>query len=102
MFLIESHIIEFNFLKAVVKPEGRSSLSEEKQIELKKYDVTIAGGIEEENVFNKLRTSVEKNNVNNTIVVNGFKDKGPGGMETGEFDFLIVSEPLRTIFHIEV
>ena len=23
-------------------------------------------------------------------------------METGEFDFLIVSEPLRTIFHIEV
>ncbi len=89
-------------IKALVKPEARSILSEEKQTDLKKYDNTIKGGIEEEKVFNNLRTSFQKNNVKNTVAINGFKDKGPSGMETGEFDFLIVSEPLQTIFHIEV
>ncbi len=77
-------------------------MSEEKQTELKKYDNTITGGIEEEKVFNNLRTSLYENNVKNTVVINGFKDKGPSGMETGEFDFLIVSAPLQTIIHIEV
>jgi hypothetical protein len=82
--------------------EGRSFLSDEKQRELKKYDATISGGFQEEIVFNNLRISFQKNNVKNTVAINGFKDKGPCGMETGEFDFLIVSEPLQTIFHIEV
>jgi hypothetical protein len=106
--LYASHRLYFKFilvylnLKAVVKVEGRSSLSEEKQRELKKYDATISGGFQEEIVFNYLRTSFQKNNVKNTVVINGFKDKGPSGMETAEFDFLIVSEPLQTIFHIEV
>ncbi len=89
-------------LKAVVKPVGRSILSEEKQTELKKFDNTITGGIEEEKVFNNLRISLYENDVKNTVAINGFKEKGPSGIETGEFDFLIVSEPLQTIFHIEV
>jgi hypothetical protein len=77
-------------------------LSEEKQRALKKYDNTITGGIVEEKVFNNLRTNLQETNVKNTVVINGFKEKGPSGMETGEFDFFIVSEPLQTIFHIEV
>jgi hypothetical protein len=69
---------------------------------LKKFDNTITGGIEEENFFNNLRKSLYKNNVKNTVCINGFKEKAPSGMETGEFDFLIVSAPLQTIFHVEV
>jgi transcription termination factor NusB len=77
-------------------------LSEEKKKALKKYDATIVGGIEEEKVYTNLSLSLQENNVKNTVVINGLKAKTQSGMVTGEFDFLIVSEPLQTIFHIEV
>jgi hypothetical protein len=94
-----------------MKPEGRSLLPVEKQEDLKnKYDATIKGGMEEENVYDKLRECLKKNNVKNTVVINGWKDKGTGQLdethplfrEQKEFDFLIVSQPSQTIIHIEV
>jgi hypothetical protein len=94
-----------------MKPEGRVLLPEKNQRELEnKYDATIKGGMEEENVYDKLRECLKKNNVKNTVVINGWKDKGTGKLdeshplyrEQKEFDFLIVSQPNQTIIHIEV
>jgi hypothetical protein len=94
-----------------MKPEGRCSLTSEKQKELEsKFDATIKGGMEEESVYDKLRECLEKNRVKNTVVINGWKDKGTGKLEKShplyreqkEFDFLIVSQPVQTIIHIEV
>ena len=63
--------------------------------------MTIEGRREDENVYNNLRAGLQ--NVENTVVINRWTDKTPGGMMVkGEYDFLIVSQPLRTIFHIEV
>jgi hypothetical protein len=94
-----------------MKPEGRLLLPKEKQKELEnKYDATIKGGMEEEKVYDKLRERLKKNTVKNTVVINGWKDKGTGKLdeshplyrEQKEFDFLIVSQPNQIIIHIEV
>jgi hypothetical protein len=77
-------------------------LSEEKQRELTKYNSTIQGSIEEENIYNNIRTGLQLNDTHNTVVINGWKYQVTKKILKGEFDFLIVSEPLKTIFHIEV
>jgi hypothetical protein len=50
---------------------------------------------------NNLIASLLKNAAKNTVVINGWSDRTPSGIVKSEYDFLIVSEPLRTIFHIE-
>ncbi len=69
----------------------------------------------EEEFYDKLKKCLEEKKVKNTVVINGWKDNGykrtkeekedpstPEERDTREYDFLIVSNPLRTIFHIEV
>jgi hypothetical protein len=85
-----------------MKPEGRSSLLEEKKKDLEKHDNAISGGIQEEIVYNKLRECLTENKVKNTVVINGWKDNGSRDRTQKEFDFLIVSQPSQTIIHIEV
>ncbi len=58
--------------------------------------------MEEEKVYNNLRANFQKNNIRNTLVINGWKDQPTKRSLTGESDFLIVSEPYQTIFHVEV
>ncbi len=77
-------------------------MSEEKQRELTKYNSTIQGSIEEESIYNNIRTGFQKNDTHNTVVINGWKYQLTKRILKGEFDFLIVSEPCQTIFHIEV
>ncbi len=74
---------------------------------LQKYDPNISGQQAEESVYNELAKMLHINNVKNTVVINGWKDKGhskpndPKRSEN-EYDFLIISEPLHSIIHIEV
>ncbi len=57
----------------------------------------LAGPEEEEKVFNKLQSTLENLGIKDTIVISGWNIA-----DQCEFDFLIVSEPLRTVFQIEV
>ncbi len=89
-------------MKAVVKPESWTSLDEEKKKELRNYIPNVVGGMEEETVYNTLKDGLKNNEVKNTVVVNGWKEKSREGNTQAEFDFFIISEPYHTIFHIEV
>ncbi len=63
----------------------------------------LAGPEEEEKVFNKLQSTLENLGIKDTIVISGWNITHPYPKEDCcEFDFLIVSEPLRTVFQIEV
>ncbi len=77
-------------------------MCKEKQKELQKYNPNVAGGEQEEAVYNQLRKSLQDNGVKNTVAINSWKDKLSQKDTAAEFDFLIVSEPFQTIFHIEV
>ena len=85
-----------------MKPEGRSSLPEEKKKELEKHDNAISGGIQEEIVYNKLRECLKESKAKNTVLINGWKDNGNKERTQKEFDFLIISQTSQTIIHIEV
>jgi hypothetical protein len=85
-----------------MKPEGRSSLPEEKKKELEKHENAISGSIQEEIVYNKLRHCLKENKAKNTVLINGWKDNGNKERTQKEFDFLIISQPSQTIVHIEV
>ena len=76
--------------------------SQEETAVLEQYNRMVVGAEEEENLFNKLRDVLTTLQVRNTIVINGWKDNGSQVRTTKEFDFLIISEPLKTIVHIEV
>ena len=91
------------FLQVTLKSEAtaRGFLSDDKLKELKKHDKNLLGAKEEELLFNKLRSTLTKHGVQNTVVINGWKDNGSNERAMREFDFLIVSEPLKTIIHIE-
>ncbi len=77
-------------------------MDEEKKKKLQNYDPNVTGGEQEETVYNQLRRSLQKNGIKNTVVINSWKDRLTQGNTAAEFDFLIVSEPFQTIFHIEV
>jgi hypothetical protein len=77
-------------------------LCKEKQKELQQYNPNVAGSEEEEAVYNQLRKSLQENGIKNTVVINSWKDKLTQKSAAAEFDFLIVSAPFQTIFHIEV
>ena len=62
----------------------------------------IDGDEAEEKFFNKLRKTLQTCNVKNTLVINGWKDTGKGGGAEREHDFVIISDPLKTVFLIEV
>jgi hypothetical protein len=75
----------------------------------------MKGLLTEENFYDRLKKCLEEKKVKNTVVISGWEDKGfrragskrydplvPGERDAREYDFYIVSEPFRTIFHIEV
>jgi hypothetical protein len=63
----------------------------------------MAGPEEEEKVFNRLRSALEKHSIKDTVVISGWNITFPYPKEDQcEFDFLIISEKLRTVFQIEV
>jgi DNA replication protein DnaC len=78
---------------------GFKSIKELKDIE--DLDTNLAGCEEEEKVFVKLQSTLEKSNVKDTVVISGW-NVNTKGQKSCEFDFLIVSEPLKTIFQMEV
>ncbi len=78
---------------------GFNSIKELKDIE--DQDTRIAGCEEEEKVFVKLQSALEKSNTKDTVVISGW-NVNLKGQKSCEFDFLIVSEPLKTVFQIEV
>ncbi len=78
---------------------GFKSIKELKDIE--DQDTRIAGCEEEEKVFDKLQSALEKCKTKDTVVISGW-NVNLKGQKSCEFDFLIVSEPLKTVFQIEV
>ena len=70
-------------------------------ISLQRLDRNLAGAETEEKVFNNLRAALEKLNTKDTVVINGWNINYPDRHKC-EFDFLIVSEPCKAIFQIEV
>jgi DNA replication protein DnaC len=78
---------------------GFNSIKIQKDIE--DLDTNLAGCEEEERVFVKLQSTLEKSNTKDTVVISGW-NVNTKGQKSCEFDFLIVSEPLKTIFQIEV
>ncbi len=74
----------------------------EEQIEKqKRHEKTLIGAEEEEKIFKQLQNSMRSLDIKNTIVINGWKDNGINNTVKREYDFLIICEPLRAIFHIE-
>jgi hypothetical protein len=75
----------------------------------------MTGLMTEEDFYDKLKKCLEEKKVKNTVVINGWKDNGyirtkmekedpstPKERKAREYDFLIVSKPNRTFFHIEI
>jgi hypothetical protein len=85
-----------------LRSQGRPHLDEDKRKYLKKFSSNLEGKNEEEKLYEKLKTLFPEQNVKNTVVINGFKNIQEDRREKGEFDFLIISEPSRTIVQVEV
>ena len=60
----------------------------------------VGGIILESNVFKMHQQTFENLGVQDTVVICGWKDNTPSAKK--EFDFLIISLPLKAIIHIEV
>ena len=58
------------------------------------------GSLLESEIFKMLQQTFEKSTVQDTVVISGWNDSTPSAKK--EFDFLIVSLPLKAIIHIEV
>ena len=54
----------------------------------------------ESDFFKMLQQTLENSRVQDTVVITGWKDNTPSAKK--EFDFLIISLPLKAIIHIEV
>jgi len=85
--------------QVIFKPDENSS---DTPAELKAHLPNLAGQMEEEKLFVKLRSTLEKADLKDTIVINGWKDNGFKNTTKREYDFLIISKELQSIFHIEV
>ena len=90
LFFSTTEILVFQF---VFQAEESSS---------KDHKRAILGPKSEHEVFNELQKTLENKDVQNTVVINGWKVKDLDRTVTGESDFLIVSLPLEAIIHIEV
>jgi hypothetical protein len=55
----------------------------------------------EDQLFKGLQSAMEKKNIQNTVVFSGLKIKNADLSEKGEFDFIIISLPLKSIVQIE-
>ena len=100
------------------KEEERKKAEEDARKLAEGWQGVIDGDAVEEKVFNKLRKALKNSNVKNTLVINGWEVMGrkKTGKELDvyldhevkdplikrrEHDFLIISDPLKTVFHIE-
>jgi hypothetical protein len=86
----------------VFKSKATDLIEGEEQLEKQKRQAqTLIGAEEEEKIFKQLQNSMKSLGIKNTIVINGWKDNGINKTVKREYDFLIICEPLRAIFHIE-
>jgi hypothetical protein len=83
--------------KIVINNADMSTLTKSEETLTAGWKGNIEGDVVEETLFNKLRKTLETFEVQNTLVINGWRIN-----KEREHDFLILSEPLNTIFHIEV
>ena len=60
----------------------------------------FGGILLESEVFKMLQLTLENSPVQDTVVISGWNDSTPTAKK--EFDFLIISLPLKTVIHIEV
>ena len=66
----------------------------------KNHESNLGGALLENEVFKLLQQMMEGSCVEDTVVISGWKDSNPKAKK--EFDFLIVSLPMKAIVHIEV
>jgi hypothetical protein len=84
------------------KLNAKELVEGEEQLEkLKQHKRSLIGAEEEEKIFKEMQNSMNCLGIKNTIVINGWKDNGINNTIKREYDFLIICEPLRTMFHIE-
>ncbi len=84
------------------KLNAKELVEGEEQLEkLKQHKRSLIGAEEEEKIFKEMQNSMNSLGIKNTIVINGWKDNGINNTIKREYDFLIICEPLRAIFHIE-
>ena len=77
-------------------------LDEDDRKSLERFDTNLAGSELEEEFFNNLQRTMEKNKIKDTFVISGWSDRGAKNRNQRELDYLIVSLNLKAIFHIEV
>jgi hypothetical protein len=102
VYYIRILIVFLILIQVGLRSQGRPHLDEDKRQYLKKYRSNLEGKKEEEKLYEKLKTKFSKDNVKNTVVINGFRNIQEDRREKGEFDFLIISEPLSAIIQVEV
>ncbi len=84
------------------KLNAKELIDGEEQLEKqKRHEKTLRGSEEEEKIFKEMQNSMKSLGIKNTVVINGWKDNGINNTVKREYDFLIICEPLRAIFHIE-
>ena len=66
-------------------------------------DVTrLTGHVTEHILFERLQLTLGNKNIKDTLVLSSWSDKGAQDRKNREFDFIIVSLPLKFVFQIEV
>ncbi len=55
----------------------------------------------EDEIFEGLQNAMKENKIQNTVIFSGLKIKNADLSEKGEFDFIIISLPLKSIVQIE-
>jgi hypothetical protein len=94
-----AELTKMNNFQVIFKPDENSS---DTPAELKAHLPNLVGQMEEEKLFDKLRSTLEKADLKDTVVINGWKDNGYNKATKREYDFLIISKEHQSIFHIEV
>ena len=75
----------------IYKPDSASNNSQ--------HENDLSGPIIEEHIFKNLQSSLQSEK--DTVVISGWEVKDENGVKFGEYDFIIVSLPLKSIIHIE-
>ena len=96
--MLGNYIICLNS-QVVVRPDN---IPEPEREKMKRDLLNLSGALVEEQLFKNLQSLFENRlQLKNTIVINGWKDNGTLDRSQKEFDFLILSLELKSIFHIE-
>ena len=85
-------LTDLNFLQFVVQPD-------EETLKDSPHKPNFGGICLESELFKMLQQTFENLGVEDTVVISGWKDNTPSAKK--EFDFLVISLPLKAIIHIE-